>query len=164
MRAALDRSRGGLSRSYDHGINTAAIAAHRILRYDRHITNKATEKRKSREKGKGKGKGKENAADQDEDDEVERGGQVSEADWKSAPALDPTPEELETHDQDGTLLDPTEHSLCLWVGMHPSDASSFRSQRAPVGKNLVRSNMLSIVGTPHASSRSSTPTQKPYES
>ncbi|THX73863.1 hypothetical protein D6D05_07216 [Aureobasidium pullulans] len=112
MRAALDRSRGGLSRSYDHGINTAAIAAHRILRYDRHITNKATKKRKSREKGKGKGK--ENAADQDEDDEVERGGQVGEADWKSAPALDATPEELETHDQDGTLLDPTEHSLCLW--------------------------------------------------
>jgi len=120
------------ARPCHHGIDTAAIAAHRILRYDRHITNKAAKKRKSREKGKGK----ENAADQDEDDEVERGGQVGEADWESAPAVDPTPEELETHDQDGTLLDPTEHNLCLWVGMHPSDASSFRSQRAPVGKNL----------------------------
>ncbi|THX60979.1 hypothetical protein D6D08_08698 [Aureobasidium pullulans] len=87
----------------------ALCSASRILRYDRHITNKATKKRKSREKGKGK----ENAVDQDEDDEVERGGQVGEADWESAPALDPTPEELETHDQDGTLLDPTEHNLCL---------------------------------------------------
>ncbi|THW96558.1 hypothetical protein D6D15_00959 [Aureobasidium pullulans] len=144
-RTALDRSRGGLSRSYDHGINTAAIAAHRILRYHRHITNKATKKRKSREKGKGKGK--ENAADQDEDDEVERGGQVGEADWESAPAVDPTPEELETHDQDGTLLDPTEHSLCLWFPFTKSAGRQKPRQEQHVEHCWDPSRKLKVIQT-----------------
>ncbi|THV86823.1 hypothetical protein D6D29_01205, partial [Aureobasidium pullulans] len=141
----FEAARNGLrcARPCHHGIDTAAIAAHRILRYDRHITNKAAKKRKSREKGKGK----ENAADQDEDDEVERGGQVGEADWESAPALDPTPEELETHDQDGTLLDPTEHNLCLWFPFTKSAGRQKPRQEQHVEHCWDPSRKLKVIQT-----------------
>ncbi|TIA84027.1 hypothetical protein D6C76_01819 [Aureobasidium pullulans] len=136
--------------AYDHGIDTTDIAANSILRYDKHITRTRKQRQKkaaSNRTGSGRAKGKERAVeDSEEEDDEGRG--ITEDDWDSAPSLVPSTQEKEISDEEGVMLDPEEHNLCLWVGMMPSDASSYRSKSAPAGKTIYKGLNKSILNTP----------------